>query len=102
MLCVEANQIGSDLEPIATTLDPEILLLDEILSVGDHAFRKKSGARIRSMMENSKLILIVSHNSSLIRELCTHCLWLESGRVRAFGDAAEVMGAYEAEIGESA
>jgi ABC-type polysaccharide/polyol phosphate transport system ATPase subunit len=85
---------------VATTLDPEILLLDEILSVGDHAFRKKSGARIRSMMKNSKLILIVSHSSSLIRELCTHCLWLDSGRVRMYGEANEVMEAYEAESGE--
>jgi ABC-type polysaccharide/polyol phosphate transport system ATPase subunit len=84
---------------IATSLDPEILVLDEVLSVGDRAFRAKSQARIESMMARSRLIVIVSHATSFLRKVCTHCLWLDRGRVRRFGPAAEVLDAYEQEVG---
>lgn len=81
---------------VATSLNPDILLLDEILSVGDPAFREKSQARIRTMMEGSRLIVIVSHSFPMLRELCTHCLWLEAGRVRSFGETGAVLDLYEA------
>jgi ABC-type polysaccharide/polyol phosphate transport system ATPase subunit len=84
---------------IATSLDPEILVLDEVLSVGDRAFRAKSQARIESMMAQSRLIVIVSHATSFLRKVCTHCLWLDRGRVRQFGPAAAVLDAYEHEVG---
>ena len=84
---------------IATTLDPEILVLDEVLSVGDRAFRAKSQARINEMMSRSRLIVIVSHATSFLRSVCTQCLWLDRGHVRAFGDAKPVLDAYEAEVG---
>ena len=84
---------------IATTLDPEILVLDEVLSVGDRAFRAKSQARINEMMSRSRLIVIVSHATSFLRSVCTQCLWLDRGHVRAFGDAKSVLDAYEAEVG---
>ena len=84
---------------IATSLDPEILVLDEVLSVGDRAFRAKSQARIESMMAQSRLIVIVSHATSFLRKVCTHCLWLDRGRVRQFGPAAGVLDAYEHEVG---
>jgi ABC-type polysaccharide/polyol phosphate transport system ATPase subunit len=84
---------------VVTTLDPEILVLDEVLSVGDRAFRAKSEKRMREMMRQSKLIVIVSHSSSLLREICTHCLWLERGRTRMWGEAGEVLNAYDAEMG---
>jgi ABC-type polysaccharide/polyol phosphate transport system ATPase subunit len=67
--------------------------------VGDRAFRAKSQARIEAMMERSRLIVIVSHATSFLRSVCTHCLWLDRGHVRAFGRAAEVLDAYEAEVG---
>jgi ABC-type polysaccharide/polyol phosphate transport system ATPase subunit len=84
---------------IATALDPEILVLDEVLSVGDRAFRAKSQARIEEMMARSRLIVIVSHATSFLRGVCSHCLWLDRGRVRAFGDAKAVLDAYEAAVG---
>lgn len=84
---------------VVTTLDPEILVLDEVLSVGDRAFRAKSEKRMREMMQQSKLIVIVSHSSSLLREICTHCLWLERGRLRMWGEARAVLEAYDEEMG---
>jgi ABC-type polysaccharide/polyol phosphate transport system ATPase subunit len=84
---------------IATSLDPEILVLDEVLSVGDRAFRAKSQARMQELMARSRLIVIVSHATSFLRSVCTRCLWLERGRVRAFGEAGAVLDAYEQEMG---
>ncbi|MDY7107667.1 MAG: ABC transporter ATP-binding protein [Planctomycetota bacterium] len=84
---------------VVTTLDPEILVLDEVLSVGDRAFRAKSEERMRQMMRQSKLIIIVSHSSSLLREICTHCLWLEQGRTRRWGAAGEILDAYDEKMG---
>jgi ABC-type polysaccharide/polyol phosphate transport system ATPase subunit len=83
---------------VATALDPDVLLLDEILSVGDPAFRRKSEARIRALMARSRLIVVVSHSFALLRELATHCLWLDGGAVRMYGAPAEVLDAYEASL----
>jgi len=80
---------------VAAMIDPEIMILDEVLGVGDRDFREKSTKRIREMMDVSKLILIVSHSSGFLRKTCTHCLWLDHGRVRAFGAAAEVLDEYD-------
>jgi ABC-type polysaccharide/polyol phosphate transport system ATPase subunit len=82
-------------------LDPDILILDEVLSVGDSAFRTKSRARIEELMARSRLIVIVSHGTAFLRSICTHCLWLEQGRVRAFGEAGEILDAYQAAMGVS-
>jgi len=76
---------------VATILQPEVLILDEVLSVGDIAFREKSRRRIEKMMDESKIIIIVSHDTDLLQGLCTHCLWLEAGRVKGFGDARPVI-----------
>jgi ABC-2 type transport system ATP-binding protein/teichoic acid transport system ATP-binding protein len=84
---------------VATALDPEILILDEVLAVGDAAFKKKSTARMQAMMKQSRLIVIVSHSSSLLRSICTHCLWLAKGNVVQVGPAAEVLDAYDASTG---
>ena len=61
---------------VASALEPEVLILDEVLSVGDPAFRAKSRARIEELMARSKCILMVSHSSTFLRQICTHCLWL--------------------------
>ncbi len=84
---------------VATSLDPEILILDEVLSVGDRAFQKKSRARMEQLMEKSKCILSVSHSASFIRQTTNHCLWLDHGRVRMAGPTEEVLAAYEAASG---
>lgn len=81
---------------IATAQDtPEILILDEVLSVGDLFFRKKSEARIREMIHGGSTVLIVSHSPSVIRENCSRAIWIEKGRLRADGDPREVCDAYE-------
>ncbi len=84
---------------VAASLEPEILILDEVLSVGDRAFQQKSRRRLQEMMARSRVIVLVSHAMPFLRELCTHCLWLERGRMRAFGEAKTVLDAYEAASG---
>ena len=80
---------------VAATLDPKILILDEILSAGDREFRSKSRARMLEMMRHSRLLLIVSHSTGFLREMCNRVLWLDHGRVRRFGPAVEVIKEYD-------
>lgn len=81
---------------IATVRDtPEILILDEVLSVGDMFFRQKSEARIREMIHGGSTVLIVSHSPSVIRSNCTKAIWIEKGRMRVQGNPGEVCDAYE-------
>ena len=81
---------------IATVRDtPEILILDEVLSVGDMFFRKKSEQRIQEMMHGGSTVLIVSHSTSVIQNNCTKAVWIEKGHLRAVGDPSEVCRAYE-------
>lgn len=83
---------------VAATIEPEILILDEALSVGDLAFRAKSQQRIEEMMRDSRLIIIVSHSNAFLRHVCTHCLWLDHGQPMMFGAVDEVLDAYEAAV----
>lgn len=87
---------------VSMVLESDILLLDEVLSVGDARFQEKSRARLLERMDTSRLIAIVSHDLPLLREVVTHGLWLEKGRCRAFGPATEVLDAYEREMGTEA
>lgn len=83
---------------VATARDaPEILILDEILSVGDQFFRKKSEGRIREMIGQGSTVLMVSHSAPAIRKICTRALWLEKGRLKCVGSPEEVCRAYEEE-----
>ncbi len=84
---------------VASTINPDILILDEVLAVGDRAFRMKSQKRLEEMMHQSRLIIIVSHSSSFISETCTHCLWLDHGRMKMYGSAQEVVEHYNATTG---
>lgn len=74
---------------------PEILILDEVLSVGDMFFRQKSEKRIREMIQSGSTVLLVSHSTSVIRSICTRAVWIEKGRLRAAGLPDEVCRAYE-------
>lgn len=81
---------------IATARDtPEILILDEVLSVGDMFFRKKSEVRIREMIHGGSTVLIVSHSTSTILQNCTKAIWIEKGHLRALGDLKAVCADYE-------
>ncbi len=83
---------------IATAANPEILLIDEVLSVGDAAFQAKATKRMKEMMSRSRLMVMVSHDLGSIRELCTRAVWLEKGRVVMQGDPAAVVEAYKASV----
>lgn len=81
---------------IATVRDtPEILILDEVLSVGDMFFRKKSEKRIKEMMQGGSTVLIVSHSPSVIKANCSKAVWIEKGVLKAVGRAEDVCRAYE-------
>ena len=81
---------------IATAGDAaEILILDEVLSVGDEFFRKKSLARIKEMIHGGSTVLIVSHGIGTILDNCTKCVWIEKGELRMVGNPKEVCKAYQ-------
>lgn len=79
---------------IATVTTPDILIVDEILAVGDFLFQQKCEERINRMMQNDTTVIIVSHSIDQIERLCKHCMWLEKGRVKMIGDAKDVCEAY--------
>ncbi len=87
------SRLGFAIATIADT--PEILILDEVLSVGDLFFRKKSEQRIREMIHSGSTVLMVSHSPSVIQNNCTKAIWIEKGRLMAIGDPAEICRAYE-------
>lgn len=80
---------------IATVVEPEILVLDEVLSVGDAKFRKKSEARIMELFDNGITVLFVSHSITQVKRLCNKAIWLEKGKIVMQGDAEEVCNAYD-------
>ena len=80
---------------ITVTLETSILLIDEVLSVGDARFNKKSFAKMEELIAGEgRTVLMVSHAAATIRRLCTRALWLEEGRVRLEGPVEEVLRAY--------
>ena len=79
---------------VATMVDPEILIVDEVLSVGDYQFKKKCNERMEAMLSGGTTLLFVSHNIDQVKKLCTHALWLDHGEVIMAGDAQEVCEAY--------
>jgi ABC-type polysaccharide/polyol phosphate transport system ATPase subunit len=73
---------------------PDILIVDEVLSVGDTAFQEKSLARIRSFQENGSTILLVTHLMETILDMCQRAAWLDQGEIRAIGQAKDVVNLY--------
>ena len=86
---------------IATIVDPEILILDEVLSVGDAKFRKKSEKKIMSMFDNDATVLFVSHSVNQVQRLCNKAILLEHGKIIASGTADEVADIYRKITGET-
>ena len=81
---------------IACLVNPDILILDEVLSVGDGAFRKKSGEKMREILKSGVTAILVSHTTSQIRELCDKVLWLDHGKQICFTDEVDLyVNAYE-------
>ena len=80
---------------VATVVQPEILIVDEILSVGDASFQEKSKRRMMELMGGGTTVLFVSHNLQQIRDMCNKVVWLEHGCVKMFGETEMVCDAYE-------
>ena len=80
---------------IASMVKPDILILDEVLSVGDGAFRKKSEAKMREIIASGATTILVSHSLGQVQELCTKVLWLEKGQQIAFGDTTIICSFYQ-------
>ncbi len=81
---------------IATMTVPDILIVDEILAVGDFKFQEKCEARINEMMNNGRTtVIVVSHSMGQIERLCRHCAWLEHGNLKMIGDTETVCNAYK-------
>lgn len=90
---------------LATTIDPDVLIIDEVLAVGDLYFQKKCVDRVLDFQRRGKTILFCSHSLYDVRNLCARAAWLDRGRVRAIGDAVAVTNDYatfERELGETA
>ena len=79
---------------IATIVQPEILIVDEVLAVGDAAFQEKCQERMHHMLENGTTLLFVSHTMTTVRQLCDHAIWLNKGDVVMQGEAESVCDAY--------
>src|SRR5699024_8240972 len=80
---------------ISVNVDPDILIIDEALSVGDRAFSEKSLNKMIEFKEEGKTMIFVSHSLGQMKKFCDKILWLEFGKVKAYGDVAEIMPQYE-------
>jgi lipopolysaccharide transport system ATP-binding protein len=87
---------------IATSIEPEILLVDEVLSVGDLAFQNKARQRMREMMAKAHLLVVVSHDLDSLPHICNRAVWLDHGCIRMIGACAEVIAAYRSSVNQPA
>jgi ABC-type polysaccharide/polyol phosphate transport system ATPase subunit len=87
---------------IATEVSPDILLVDESLGVGDAAFQEKAKARLRSLLDRTQVVVLVSHDLETLRELCVRGLWIEHGRLAADGPIDQVIASYLESFGSAA
>jgi ABC-type polysaccharide/polyol phosphate transport system ATPase subunit len=83
---------------ISTAVDAEILLLDEVMGVGDASFKDKANKRLMDLHSRAEIVVLAIHSNDEIRKTCNKVIWMEQGRVRAFGPVEEVLGAYEAVV----
>ena len=87
---------------IATAIEPEILVVDEVLSAGDMAFQSKARERMRTLMSSARAVIVVSHDLTSLAMLCDRVLWLDHGKMRLIGPTAEVIEAYKQQVSEGA
>lgn len=80
---------------VATVIDPEILIVDEILAVGDEDFQQKSKMRMMELMSGGTTVLLVSHSLGQIREMCNRVIWLEHGEIKAIGETQQICDMYQ-------
>ena len=87
---------------IASVVQPEVLIVDEILAVGDAKFQEKSYKRMRELMSGGATVLFVSHDLEKIEEMCDKVIWLDKGKIKQIGPAKEICEAYKKEQGVKA
>jgi ABC-type polysaccharide/polyol phosphate transport system ATPase subunit len=85
---------------IATECDPDILLLDEVLSVGDEAFQVKCVERLRSFTQRGTTMIVVTHNPQFVLDECTRAIWIHENRILTDGDPLSVVAAYHSHLAE--
>ena len=83
---------------VAMNVEPEVLLIDEVLAVGDQAFRLKCTEKILELKRNGKVLICTSHDPSTLKQLCARALWLHHGQAAGMGPVDEVLAAYEASV----
>ncbi len=83
---------------IATSIQPEILVLDEVIGAGDAAFLEKAKKRLHNMIHESEIVVLASHDLTILEALCNKILWLDAGHVKQYGDVKEVLAAYKAQV----
>jgi lipopolysaccharide transport system ATP-binding protein len=81
---------------VAATMDPDIMMIDEALSVGDTKFQKKAFSRMREISRDGRTVLMVSHNMDSIKDFCDRVLWLENGKVKRIGEPEDIINEYSA------
>jgi ABC-type polysaccharide/polyol phosphate transport system ATPase subunit len=85
---------------IATAIEPDILIVDEVLSAGDLAFQAKARERMRTLMSSARAVIVVSHDLSSLALLCDRVLWLDHGHARLIGPTDEVIAAYTEQVNQ--
>lgn len=84
---------------IATDIEPDILILDEVLAVGDERFKKKCKQRLKNFWDANATVLLVSHELNLVEQFCDRVIWLDRGKIKCIGSASEVIDYYRDTIG---
>jgi ABC-2 type transport system ATP-binding protein/lipopolysaccharide transport system ATP-binding protein len=86
---------------ISTAVRPDIIILDEMISVGDAAFVTKARARITNLIQNASILVLATHDDNLLQEFCQTAIWMDYGRVVSMGDTDAVLAHYHSEIGNT-
>src|SRR5262245_10812943 len=94
--CYSAGMLVRLAFAVATAIEPEILLVDEVLSAGDMAFQHKALQRMREMMAKARLMVLVSHDLQTVQKLCSSAIWLDGGAIRAVGPLSSIIADYTA------
>jgi ABC-type polysaccharide/polyol phosphate transport system ATPase subunit len=79
---------------VATTIEPEILIMDELITAGDAAFMDQATSRIGSLINKASIFVIATHNEEDVKRLCNRAIWLDHGELRCFGQVDETIAAY--------
>jgi lipopolysaccharide transport system ATP-binding protein len=87
---------------IAINVDPDVLVVDEVLAVGDADFQAKCFTKFQDLKKAGKTVILVSHSMDTVRSMCDHAAWLNKGELVAVGEAAPTIAAYENSLGTTA